>query len=189
MYVEPYLVGILYGDGSLSKRKDGAYAIWIDQAEVNKDIIRIEVIPRMEKLGHKVFAYRYLAKRDKTWKYRALVYSKQLYQFLKGTFERIDKYIQSLSEDEAREFIAGLLDAEGTVTDRVVIYNENHGLLHAVRKKLVAMGFENVYIYNFGTVKGIQIYKRSVLKRFFKEIPSLKLRSNQGKIFHADQSD
>jgi hypothetical protein len=183
MDVDPYLVGILYGDGSISKRKDGAYAIWIDQAEINKQIIYTEVVPRMQKLGHKVFAYKYYAKKDKTWKHRALVYSKQIYEFLRETFADISAYIRGLTDDEARSFIAGLLDAEGTVTDRVVIYNGDRKLLKAVRAKLVAMGFDNVYIYKYGTVEGIQIYKRSVLKKLFREIPSLKLRSNKDKIF------
>ena len=34
--MDPYLVGMIYGDGSVSKRKDGAYAVWVDQAEKNR---------------------------------------------------------------------------------------------------------------------------------------------------------
>src|SRR5579884_500044 len=77
MKIDPYLTAILYGDGSVSLRKDGAYAIWIDQAEINRDIMVNEVIPRLRHLGSKVYVYRYYAKKDKTYKFRALIYSKQ----------------------------------------------------------------------------------------------------------------
>ncbi len=146
MKIDPYLTAILYGDGSVSLRKDGAYAIWIDQAEINRDIMVNEVIPRLRHLGSKVYVYRYYAKKDKTYKFRALIYSKQVYKSLKFIFNSIDTYLNELSNYEARTFIAGLMDAEGTVTDRIVIYNSNRKLLEAVRNKLIQMGFEYVYI-------------------------------------------
>ena len=61
MRLDPYLVGFLRGDGSVSKRKDGAYAVWADQAEKNRRIIE-EVRLRFERLGRKVFFYRYYSR-------------------------------------------------------------------------------------------------------------------------------
>ncbi len=175
MRVDPYLVGILFGDGSTSKRKDGAYAVWVDQTERNKEIIE-HTIPRLQQLGYKVYSYRYYAKSDKVWKYRALVYSKELYLDLRTKFEHITTYVGELSDDEARSFIAGVMDAEGTVTDRVVIYNGNKALLEAIQQRLEFLGVTYSHIYKYSTIHGLQIYRRDSLRRFIKAIPSVKLK-------------
>jgi hypothetical protein len=177
--IDPYLVGFLRGDGSTSKRKDGAYAVWVDQAEKNRDIFEQGVLPRFEHLGPKVYSYRYYAKKDKTYKLRALVYSKELYTELRKIFRDIESYIKSLSETEVKEFIAGVMDAEGTFTDRVVIYNKDTNLLRLIQKKLDKLGVTNSHIYKFGVVHGLQIYRRASLKRLVGEIPSVKLRSRK----------
>ena len=135
MRLDPYLVGIIRGDGSASKRKDGAYAVWVDQAEKNHRIIE-EVRLRFERLGLKVFYYRYYSKQDQAYKFRALVYSKEFFMHLKSVFRNIKAYIDKLSDEEAKQFIAGITDAEGTVTDRIVIYNKNTILLRAIQHKL-----------------------------------------------------
>ena len=175
MRVDPYLVGILFGDGSTSKRKDGAYAVWVDQTERNKPIID-NTIPKLQKLGYKVYSYRYYAKSDRVWKYRALVYSKELYSDLRSKFSDITTYIGTLSNDEARSFIAGVMDAEGTVTDRVVIYNGNKALLEAIQQRLELLGIRHSHIYKFSTIHGLQIYRRDSLRKFTTTIPSVKLK-------------
>ena len=176
MTLDPYLVGIIRGDGSASKRKDGAYAVWVDQAEKNRKIAE-EVKLRFERLGLKVFFYRYFAKQDNSYKYRALVYSKELFMRLKSVFRHLKAYIDSLSDEEARQFIAGVLDAEGTVTDRIVIYNKNLVLLRAVQRRFDKLGIFHSHIYKFGVVHGLQIYRRRSLKSLVGEIPAVKLRS------------
>ena len=178
MNVDPYIVGIMYGDGSISKRKDGAYAVWIDQTERNRPIVE-HLIPKLQQLGHKVYSYRYFAKADNVWKYRALVYSKELYSDLKSKFAKIVTYFEGLSDDEAKEFIAGFMDAEGTVTDRVVIYNGNRALLEAIQRRLESIGIQYTYIYKFGTIDGLQIYRRQSREKFTSAIASVKLRSNK----------
>ena len=179
MNIDPYLVGFLRGDGSVSKRKDGAYAVWVDQAEKNRDIFEKAVLPRFERLGPKVYSYRYYAKKDKTYKHRALVYSKELYTELRKIFRDIKSYIDGLSDRQAKQFIAGVMDAEGTVTDRVVIYNKDTKLLRLIQQRLDKLGVTNSHIYKFGVVHGLQIYRRASLKRLVGEIPSVKLRSRK----------
>ncbi len=176
MMLDPYLVGIIRGDGSAIKRKDGAYAVWVDQAEKNRKIIE-KVKVRFERLGLKTFFYKYYARQDKAWKFRALVYSKDLFMRLKSVFRNLKAYIDELSDEDAKEFIAGVLDAEGTVTDRVVIYNKNMVLLRAIQKKLDKLGIFHSHIYKFGVVHGLQIYRRRSLKSLVGEIPAVKLRS------------
>ena len=162
MKLDPYLVGVIRGDGSASKRKDGAYAVWVDQAAKNHKIIL------------KVFFYRYYSKQDKAWKYRALVYSKELYLLLKSVFRNIRAYVEKLSDEEAKQFIAGVLDAEGTVTARVVIYNKSMVLLRAIQEKLDKLGIFHSHVYKFGVVHGLQIYRRRSLKSLVGEIPAVK---------------
>ena len=175
MRLDPCLVGMIRGDGSASKRKDGAYAVWVDQAEKNRKIIE-EVRLRFQRLGFKVFFYRYYARQDKAWKWRALAYSKELFTCLKSVFRNIKAYIEGLSDEEAKQFIAGVLDAEGTVTDRVVIYNKSMVLLRAIQEKLDKLGILHSHIYTFGVVHGLQIYRRGSLKSLVGEIPAVKLR-------------
>jgi len=180
MQVDPYLVGILFGDGSTSKRKDGAYAVWIDQTERNKYIVE-HTIPRLQQLGYKVYSYRYYAKADKVWKYRALVYSKALYLDLRAKFSDIATYVAALSDDEVKSFVAGVTDAEGTVTDRIVIYNGNIALLGAIQKRLELLGIKHSHIYKYGTIHGLQLYRRESLQKFVEAIPSIKLNSKRPK--------
>jgi hypothetical protein len=150
--------------------------VWVDQAEKNRDIFEKGVLPRFERLGPKVYSYRYYAKKDKTFKLRALVYSKELYTELRKIFRDIKSYIDSLSDGEVKKFIAGVMDAEGTVTDRVVIYNKNTRLLRFIQERLDKLGITDSHIYKFGVVHGLQIYRRASLKRLVGEIPSVKLR-------------
>ncbi len=153
--------------------------MWVDQAEKNRDIFEQGVLPRFERLGPKVYSYRYYAKKDKTYKLRALVYSKELYTELREIFRDMESYIDQLSDNEVKQFIAGMMDAEGTVTDRVVIYNKDTKLLQLIQRSLDRLGVTNSHIYKFGVVHGLQIYRRASLKRLVGEIPSVRLRSRK----------
>ena len=177
--IDPYLVGFRRGDGSVSKRKDGAYAVWVDQAHKNRTIFEKGVLPRFKLLGPKVYSYTYYARNDKTSKHRALVYSKALYMELRKIFHDIKAYIDNLSDEDAKRFIAGMMDAEGTVTDRVVIYNKNTRLLRISQSRLEKLGITDTHIYKFRVVHGLQIYRRGSLKRFVGEIPAVKLMIKQ----------
>ena len=178
MKLDPYLVGMIRGDGSISKRKDGAHAVWVDQAEKNQIIFERGILPRFKRLGPKVHSYRYYAKQDRTHKYRVLVYSKELYTELRNTFRDIGAYINQLSDEDVKQFIAGVMDAEGTVTDRVVIYNKDEQLLESIQNRLNQLGIPDSHIYKFGVVHGLQIYRRASLKSLVGEIPAVKLQSS-----------
>ena len=71
-----------------------------------------------------------------------------------------------------------MTDAEGTVTDRVVIYNKDIELLKSIQKKLNELGITGSHIYKFGVIHGLQIYRRQSLKIFVGEIPAVKLQSS-----------
>ena len=84
-------------------------------------VLEIKVVPRLKRMGLKVLFYSYYAKSDHVWKWCALVYSKELYTAVQKLTEKVAKYFDSLQDEDAKQFIAGLFDAEGTKTDRIVI--------------------------------------------------------------------
>jgi hypothetical protein len=173
--VDTYLVGFLYGDGWSYKRSDGSYVTCVDQAEKNKRIILEEAIPRFRKMGFNTKPYRFFAKHDNIFKWRALVYSKPLHLEIKRIFAKIVPYFRSLSDKDARLFIAGFLDAEGTVgKNQVIIYNQNTRLLDAIRLKLKHFGIAPTYIYHYDNVDGIAIMRKNCIRRLVQEIPALK---------------
>ena len=176
MKIHPYLVGVLFGDGTSYRGIHGAYAVWIDQTERNKAILESEVVPRLRRMGFRVHFYRYYARSDRTFKWRALVYSKELYTAVRETTRRITEYFGSLHDKDARQFIAGFFDAEGTVTDRIVIYDRNLGLLRAVERRLASLGVQYAHIYRFGSVFGLQIYRKESQRRFLELVPSRRLK-------------
>ena len=100
----------------------------------------------LESLNLKVYYYGFLNKK------RAAVNSKELYYEFKELKNDPSKFFEYLSNDEKKEFIAGFFDAEGTVTDITS------------------------YIYKFGKVYGVQIYRRKDIKIINEMIPSLKMR-------------
>ena len=101
---------------------------------------------------------------------------------LKSVFRNLRAYIDGLTDEEAKQFIAGVLDAEGTVTDRVVVYNKNMVLLRAIQSKLDKLGIFHSHIYKFGVVHGLQIYRRESLESIVDEIPAVILRSGMTKL-------
>lgn len=104
-------------------------------------------------------------------KKRVVVYSKSLFQKFERMMENLMKFFESLDEESKKEFITGFLDAEGTVTDRVVIYNGNIGLLTSIRKFLEKFGII-CYIYRFGKIFGLQIYRKDSIRILKKELKS-----------------
>ena len=166
-----YLIELLIGDGSRYSSKNGRYMVWLDQ-----NIRNIKILEKakaiLEKLGLNVFLYS-ISNNKK----RVLVYSKKLFLYFKKVAENPANFFISLSENEKKEFIAGFLDAEGTVTDRVVIYNSNKELLEVIKTFLQNNGV-SCNIYRFGKIYGIQIYKKSsilILKKIIRH--SVKLSS------------
>ena len=172
---DPYLAGVLFGDGTCHKLKNGAYAIWIDQSEKNRDIIELMVVLRLAKLGLRVHVYRYRDRRHGVYKWRALVYSKALFTAFVELKKDVLRYVEELDDNGFCEFVAGLFDAEGTVTDRFVLYNSNLELLMLLKERLANLGVE-AHVYKFGSVFGLQIHKRADMLKLARMIPSLKLR-------------
>jgi intein/homing endonuclease len=181
--IDPYLVGVLYGDGWTYKRSDGSYVTSIDQAEKNKRIILEEVVPRFRNMGLWTKPYVYFAKHDGIYKWRSLVYSKPLFEELKRIFANITSYLKRLSIRDAKLFIAGFFDAEGTVGDRkLVFYNSNKALLRAIRVVLGRLNIKPTYIYRFNVVFGLVISRKALIKETVKQIPALKFKMYRGKL-------
>jgi len=177
MWVDPYIAGLFFGDGCIYKRKDGTYRVWIDQADKNKEVLKHEAIPRLIRMQVKTHFYSYYSRKDGVMKWRILLYSKELYMVMREVFQKITEYFESLPDMEARQFIAGLFDAEGTKTDRIVIYNRNVDLLRLIKQKLEDFGIKNSYTYSFGPIYGLQIYRKSSVKKFLEVIPSYRLKA------------
>ncbi|MEW6069414.1 MAG: LAGLIDADG family homing endonuclease, partial [Candidatus Thermoplasmatota archaeon] len=119
--------------------------------------------------------YSYYSKTDKKQKWRVLIYSKEFYTVFQYVRKNIETYVAGLSDDELKQFTAGLFDAEGTVTDRLVLYCGNKKLLEIIKKRLEKIGLCHLYIYNFGSIYGIQIYRKESIKKFKELIPAWKL--------------
>lgn len=84
------------------------------------------------------------------------------------------RFFSRLSTDEKKYFIAGFFDAEGTATDRIVIYNSNTKLLRAIQNFLSEIGVPS-YIYKFGKVHGVQIYRKAHVEMFLKHVKAVRL--------------
>lgn len=162
-----YLIGLLVGDGALHKRKNGAYAVWIDQHTKNIKIFR-KAVSIFNSLKYKTYVYNVPDN-----KIRVLTYCKELFEQLKEIRENHVNFFEKLSASEKKKFIGGFFDAEGTVTDRLVVYNKNKKLLEAIKKFLEQMGIV-CYIYKYGKVFGIQIYREDSIRIFLKEIKCIK---------------
>ena len=183
MEVDPYLVGVLRGDGWTYDRGLGSYVTCIDQAEQNKHIIIDEVVPRFRRMGLWTKPYRYFAKHDGIFKWRSLVYSKALHQELKRIFSDMTSYIKSLSVKDFLLFIAGFFDAEGTMSykgsKRLVIYNQNRAWLVAMQHRLNDIGIVPTYTYKYNVVYGLTIIRKLCIKRFLREVPARKFRTRR----------
>lgn len=166
--MESYLAGLLYGDGTCYKAKNGAYSVSIDQHQRNS-IVLDKVSELLKDRGLRV--YRYETNDNKS---RVLVYSKQLFDEFMQVKKQSVAFFESLSSQNKKQFIAGFFDAEGTVTDRIVLYNSDIELLIAIRKFLQAIKVES-NIYRFGKIFGLQIYRKQYVAQFVRNIKSLRL--------------
>ncbi|TMI08356.1 hypothetical protein E6H34_05490 [Candidatus Bathyarchaeota archaeon] len=72
--------------------------------------------------------------------------------------------------------LAGFFDAEGTHTDRLVIYNKNRKLLASIQRRLQEIGISG-HVYRYGVVHGIQIYRKLDVEKFRRLIPSYRLKA------------
>ena len=165
-----YLLGLLAGDGTKYLGRNGRYCVWIDQQLSNIKILE-KAKNILDSLGFNTFFYKIPGNKK-----RVLVYSKQLFQEFSNMTENLTKFFRSLTKEEKNEFIAGFLDAEGTVTDRVVIYNKDRKLLENIKEFLITEYGIICYIYHFGKIFGLQIYRKNsinTLKRVIKD--SIKL--------------
>ena len=168
--MNPYLVGLLFGDGtSHHGKKNQAFAVWIDQHLKNEDIAE-KAREEFEKLGLNVHYYPHTQN-----KIRAMVYSKQLFNEFKEIRENTISYFNKLKPKDKFEFISGFFDAEGTVTDRIVLYNGNIDLLIAIQRFIAARINVVGRVYRYGKIHGMQIYKREHIKKFIKHTNSIKL--------------
>jgi len=170
MNLDPYLAGLLFGDGTCHIGKTNrAYGIWIDQ-HVRNNYIAEHAKSKLEKLGFNVHKYNF---RDKV---RVLVYNKTLYLQFKELRSDATHFFKKLSVRKKLAFIGGFFDAEGTVTDRLVVYNQDVGLLKAIQQFYTKQKLTS-YIYKFGKVHGVQVYKRNDIAFLQRNIPSLKMKS------------
>lgn len=169
MKMTPYLAGVLFGDGTSNKGKNRAYAVWIDQHKRNSKIIK-RVVSEFENLNLRVYNYEFLNKE------RALIYSKEIFFEFREIRRDIRKYFKELSNDNKWEFISGIFDAEGTVTDRMVIYNNNTQILEEIKNFLEKQKIV-CYIYRFGKTFGLQIYRKNSINIFRAKVNSVKIHS------------
>lgn len=173
MCMNPYLAGMLAGDGCKFIGKNGAYAVWIDQHKKNLDILE-RAIKVLKENSFKTYIYNVPDN-----KRRVLTYSKGLYQEFEDMMKNLENFFEKLSEEEKKIFIAGFFDAEGTITDRLVIYNGNKKLLDAFQKFFKDAGMIS-YVYKFGKIFGLQIYRKKSVEMFKKEIQCVKITRLSG---------
>ncbi len=171
MYMDSYLAGVLFGDGTYNKGKNGAYYVWIDQHERNSKILdRVSEI--LQDNGHKIYRYRVPDN-----KLRVLTYSKKLFVEFQELRKNPVTHFEILNKKNKLKFVAGFFDAEGTHTDRIVIYNSHLKLLEAVQSFLKTIGIFPA-IYKFGKISGLQLYKKEYVEKFKKNINAIKIASS-----------
>ncbi len=167
----PYLAGLLFGDGtSHLGKKNGAYAVWIDQHERSSKIV-LRAVKEFEKIGLNVHHYGFLNKK------RAMVYSKALFSEFRKMRANPKEFFRNLKIKDKFEFFSGFFDAEGTVTDRLVVYNSELELLEEMHRFLVKNKIHG-HIYRYGKIFGIQIYKRRSIARLRERTGSIKIETS-----------
>lgn len=165
--VTAYLAGLLFGDGCIYVSNNAAYCVWIDQVVGRGDAVVEKAEAEMSRLGYKTYRYLYNLQNGKAAKHRVLVYSKRLYQQVKEIKTHIVEYVSRLNDEELLSFVGGLFDAEGTFTNRIVVYNRNKELLDLLRERLARFGLRT-NVYRFGKIYGLQLHdKKSMSKIMF----------------------
>ena len=168
--MNPYLIGLLFGDGTSNYgKKNKAYSVWIDQHKRNQKITE-KAKDEFEKMGLNVHYYSHTKN-----KIRAMVYSKNIYEEFQEVKNHPIKYFKKLNAKGKFNFISGFFDAEGTVTDRIVLYNGNIEILKQIQKFIAEKINVVGYVYRYGKIHGLQIYKRDHIKRFVENTSSIKI--------------
>ena len=139
-------------------------------------LLSSEVVPRLQKMNFKVHFYDYTSRADGSHKWRALVFSKDLFLWFGEMRRNITDVVDGLTNKDFKNFLAGFFDAEGTHTDRLVIYNKNKKLLVSIQRRLLDIGISG-QIYRYGAVHGIQIYRKLDVEKFRRLIPSYRLKA------------
>ena len=162
-----YLLGALYGDGTSYKNKaNQAYVVTIDQKK--KDWLKGHVKPLVEKLGFRPTFYSFMTGDYKKW--RLTMYSKSLFETFRAMKKDVLLYVESLGRSEFLQFVAGLFDTEGSITDRINIYNKNKELLDLIVLRLSEINI-SAKVYRYGKVHGIYIYRKAEVQKFFDHVP------------------
>jgi len=174
MFLDPYLAGFLLGDGCLYKLSNGAYAVWVDQSMKNAVFLR-RIKDCMKSYG-KIHEYEYVDKRHGVRKRRVLVYSKMLFEKFKKLKANPIAFIESIDENGFIEFLSGLLDSDGTVTDRIVFYSSSRLLLEKISERLEKLSIRS-HIYKFGRTFGLQVHDQQSLTILIGKLSSGKLRA------------
>jgi len=71
---------------------------------------------------------------------------------------------------------SGLLDSDGTITDRIVIYSSSKSLLKSISERLEIFSVKS-HIYRFGRIFGLQIHDKNSLLTLLRMLSSGKLRA------------
>ncbi|MBI2667643.1 hypothetical protein HYX17_02625 [Candidatus Woesearchaeota archaeon] len=171
--MDQYLTGLFVGDGSIHLGKNWKYQVWIDQHNRNADILK-KAAEILQKEGFNVCVYKIPDN-----KIRVYVCAKRLFTEFSEVKKNPVNHFLNLNENDKKEFVAGFFDAEGTVTDRFVIYNGNITLLQAIEKFLKKLGIV-CYIYRFGKIFGIQIYQKKSVEKFVNHIKCIKISRISG---------
>ena len=172
--MDPYLAGFLLGDGCSHKLSNGAYAVWVDQSVKNAIFLR-RIKNCMRSYG-KVHEYEYVDKRHGVRKRRVLVYSKTLFEKFRRLKADATAFIEGIDENGFMEFLSGLLDSDGTVTDRIVFYSSSRLLLEKISKRLERFLIKS-HIYKFGKIFGLQVHDQRSLTILSNKLSSSKLRA------------
>src|SRR3989338_1319249 len=172
IYMDSYIAGVLFGDGTYNKSKSGAYYVWIDQHERNLSILD-RVSKTLQADGYKIYRYKVPDN-----KHRVLTYSKKLFVEFSALRGDPVTHFKNLNKRNKMKFVSGFFDAEGTYTDRIVIYNSHLGLLKEVQNFLKTIGIFPA-IYKFGKIFGLQLYKKEYVEIFKKNINSTKIASSE----------
>lgn len=169
--MDAYLAGVLFGDGTLCMWPNKVTCqVGIDQ-HVRNSAVLFEVEKIFRKAGIKYYRYKIPDKKE-----RVRTYSKELYKAFNSLRSNPAAYFKSLRDMEKRKFVAGFFDAEGTATDRLVIYNGNKKILLAVKEWLKTIGVQG-NIYRFGKIFGLQIYRKKSVRSFLRYIKPVRVSS------------
>ena len=101
--IDPYLIGMLYGDGTSYASKRGAYSVSVDQ--VRGQLLSSEVVPRLRKMNFNVHFYDYMSKTDGSHKWRALVFSKDLFLWFGEMRRNIVDVVDGLTNNDFKKFL------------------------------------------------------------------------------------